>query len=160
MDNENMLGEAVRIAAYAHRHQKDKGGHAYILHPIRIMQRLRTDDEELMCIAILHDVVEDGGHTFEDLELAGMSERVLEALELLTHDKNEDYMSYIKRISTNIDATCVKLEDLRDNSDITRLKGLREKDFERIEKYHRAFLYLKKARENHKILEAGQYGVD
>ena len=163
--NGTMLGKAVEIAAHAHVHQKDKGGNAYILHPIRLMMRLRTDDEELMCIAVLHDVIEDHAHLehgyrFKDLEDAGMSERVLEALELLTHDKNEDYMSYIKRISTNIDATRVKLEDLRDNSDITRLKGLREKDFERIEKYHRAFLYLKKARENHKILEAGQYEVD
>lgn len=29
---------------------------------------------------------------------------------------------YVKRVATNRDAARVKLEDLRDNSDITRLK--------------------------------------
>lgn len=55
-----MLGKAIAITSAVHQNQLDKGGHAYILHPIRIMMRLRTDDEELMTIAILHDVVEDG----------------------------------------------------------------------------------------------------
>jgi hypothetical protein len=63
---------------------------------------------------------------------------------LLTHAPDEPYDAYIKRIATNRDATKIKLEDLRDNSDITRLKGLRQKDFERMEKYHRAFLFLQK----------------
>jgi (p)ppGpp synthase/HD superfamily hydrolase len=140
-----MLGKAIAIASTVHACQKDKGGNAYILHPIRIMMRLRTQDDELMQIAILHDVVEDSNDwSIEKLKAEGFSDRVVSALELLTHAPDEPYDAYIKRIATNRDATKIKLEDLRDNSDITRLKGLRQKDFERMEKYHRAFLFLQK----------------
>lgn len=141
----NLLGTAIAIASCVHESQKDKGGNAYILHPMRIMMRLRTDDEELMQIAILHDVVEDskGEWTIDRLWGEGFSARVCGALELLTHDHNDSYEEYIKKISTNKDALRVKLEDLRDNSDITRLKGVRQKDFERVIKYNKAYAYLK-----------------
>lgn len=143
--NGTTLGRAIAIAALTHKSQRDMGGNAYILHPIRLMMRLRTTDEDLMCIAILHDCVEDsnGAVTLDTLKAEGFSPRVLSALSLLTHDKGEPYDAYVRRISTNKDAARVKLEDLRDNSDITRLKGIRPKDFERVEKYHRAFLFLK-----------------
>lgn len=140
----SMLGTALRIAASVHEKQTDRGGNAYLLHPIRIMLRLRTNDEELMAMAILHDVVEDSKWTLDMLRGEGISERALDALEALTHPEEEPYEEYIKRVSTNVDAVRIKLEDLRDNSDITRLKGLRKKDFERIEKYHRAYMYLDK----------------
>lgn len=141
----NNLGKAVVIAAQVHENQTDRGGHAYILHPIRLMQRLRTQDEELMTIAILHDSVEDssGSVTIQHLRDHGFSDRVIRALTLLTHDKNVPYEEYISAISGNMDATLVKIEDLRDNSDITRLKGLRDKDLERVQKYHKAYLFLR-----------------
>jgi (p)ppGpp synthase/HD superfamily hydrolase len=139
-----LLGKAVAIASKVHATQRDKGGKSYILHPIRVMMRLRTDDEELMSIAILHDVVEDSDWTLAALRAEGFSDRVIDALSLLTHDHVDSYEEYVKKIATNRDATRIKLEDLRDNSDITRLKGLREKDFKRMEKYHRAYLYLRK----------------
>lgn len=139
-----MLGLAVALAASVHEHQTDKGGNAYILHPLRLMMRLRTKDEELMCIAVLHDTIEDSEEkvTIETLRDLGFSERVLSALTLLTHDHKIPYDVYIKGIAVNEDAIRIKIEDLKDNSDITRLKGLRQKDFERLEKYHRAYLFL------------------
>ena len=137
-----LLGLAIAIAAQAHQNQTDKGGHAYILHPIRLMMRLRTTDEDLMCIAILHDCLEDTGVTVTALDAHGFPMRVLSALALLTHDPEDSYDVYICRIATNRDAILVKLEDLRDNSDITRLKGLRPEDLQRTQKYHRAFVYL------------------
>jgi len=144
-----MLGKAIALASKTHELQKDKGGKAYILHPIRIMMRLRTEDAELMQIAILHDVVEDAPDvSLNDLTVMGFSTRVTDALELLTHDRDVEYQDYVKAVASNYDATRVKLEDLRDNSDITRLKGLRKKDFDRMEKYHRAYLFLKKTLAN------------
>lgn len=144
-----MLGKAISIAAQSHEKVCDKGGKAYILHPIRIMMRLRTDDEELMQIAILHDVVEDDpSWTLEELLEAGFDPRVVNALECLTHRENESYGDYIKRVATNEDAIRVKIEDLRDNSDITRLKGISPKDIKRMEKYHRSFLFLQNAMKN------------
>lgn len=144
-----MLGKAIAIASAVHEAQHDKGGKAYIMHPIRIMMRLRTEDEELMQIAILHDVIEDsaGAWTIERLRETGFSERVCSALTLLTHDPLVKYEDYIRQIATNRDAIRVKMEDLRDNSDITRLKGLRPKDFERMEKYQRAHVFLRKTLE-------------
>lgn len=149
MTTGTLLGRAISIAAQVHETQKDMGGNAYILHPLRLMMRLRTDDQELMQIAVLHDSIEDsdGAVTIDILKAEGFSERVLAALARLTHDKSVPYDEYVRYISTNKDAVRVKLEDLRDNSDITRLKGLRGKDFERMEKYHRAYLFLRSALE-------------
>lgn len=140
----NMLANAICIAAEAHRGQLDRGGNAYILHPLTVMHNLRSSDHELMAIAVLHDVVEDSKvWTFEKLREAGMSERVILGLTFLTHtDKKEPYEDYIKRISTNRDATRVKLEDLFHNMDPKRLKGLRQKDFERLTKYTKAYAFL------------------
>ena len=147
-----MLGKCIALAAVAHEDDVDKGGHAYILHPIRIMMRLRTDDEELMAMAILHDVLEDhpelAKREFSKLEL---STRVLCGLDCLTHGKGESYDSYLSRVATNYDTILVKLEDLRDNSCLTRLKGLRPKDFERNEKYIKAYHFLKEAKKNFNV---------
>lgn len=135
-----MFGLAMHIAAREHLHITDKGGNAYILHAMRIAMRLRTNDEELMSIAIMHDVIEDSKVTFEDLREYGFSERVIDALKLLTHMKGLSYDDYIDAMKDNRDALLVKREDLRDNSDITRLKGISDKDFERMKKYQRSFV--------------------
>jgi len=134
-----MFDKAVYIASQAHMNTRDQGGKSYILHPIRVAMRLRTNDEELMSIAILHDVVEDSSFSIDDLKEEGFSDRVLSALVYLTHDPSKDYDEYITNMKDNLDALKVKREDLRDNSDITRLKGVRQKDFDRIEKYCKAF---------------------
>jgi len=144
-----MLGKAIKIASIAFEKMKDKGGQPYILHCLRVMNNLHTEDEELKIIAVLHDYLEDVFK--EDFERGlkvlselGFSLRVVQALNLLTHRKFTPYDDYIKAISFNTDATRVKLADLKDNSDITRLKGLTKKDFDRMEKYHRSFIYLSK----------------
>lgn len=144
-----MLGTAIKLASEAFENVKDKGGKPYILHYFRVMNNLNSDDGELNCIAVLHDYIED---VFKDnptkglllLHEVGFSNRVVQALDLLTHRKSTPYDEYIKLISFNTDATKVKLADLKDNSDITRLKGLTKKDFDRMEKYHRSFIYLSK----------------
>lgn len=144
-----MLGKAIALVAQSFENVKDKGGQPYILHCLRVMNNLHTEDEELKCIAVLHDYIED---IFADnpekglllLSKTGFSRRVVQALNLLTHRKDTPYDDYIKAISFNEDATKVKLADLKDNSDITRLKGLTKKDFDRMEKYHRSYIYLSK----------------
>lgn len=134
------FSKALQNAIGAHFNKLDKGGHSYILHPLRIAMRLRTQDEELMSIAVQHDAIEDGEITFQDLIDDGFSDRVITALRLLTHQKGVSYEDYIDAMRDNIDALKVKREDLRDNSDITRLKGVTEKDITRMIKYQKAFL--------------------
>ena len=109
-------------------------------------------DTQLATIAVLHDVIEDsdGLVTIAILREEGFSLRVLVALELLTHDKADDYLEvYTKGICDNYDAIRIKRKDLEHNSDITRLKGVKPKDLTRIEKYHKAFIILGKAKENY-----------
>lgn len=138
-----MLAKAISITAKAFEDKKDKGGKPYILHCLRVMNGVDQKDEELMCIAVMHDLLEDcPEYTLHDLSAMGFSSRVCQGLLSLTHKKEVPYDDYIKGIALNKDARAVKLSDLTDNSNITRLKGLRKKDFDRMEKYHKAFVYL------------------
>lgn len=137
-----MLSLAVSLAAKVFVGVTDRGGNPYILHCLQVMNWVDQNDQELMQIAVLHDVVEDSDYTFNDLRVMGFNDRVVSALESLTHWEGESYGDYIHRVATNRDSIKVKLADLRHNSDITRIKGLREKDIARIEKYHRAYVYL------------------
>ena len=138
----NMLGRAIEIAVSAHAGQVDKGGKPYILHPLWVMDQVRHLGEDYMVVAVLHDVVEDSDWTVEKLGDCKFSTVILNALTLLTHNPKQDYDEYIKMISFNPLAKAVKMKDLEHNSRITRLKGLRKKDFDRLEKYHRAYTYL------------------
>ena len=142
------LSKAISVATMAHEGQFDKGGKPYILHPLHLMNQLMFD-VQLATIAVLHDVVEDSLFTFDDLVAEGFSDRVLAALILLTHDDSDGYLEdYIPKICTNYDAVRVKRKDLEHNTDITRLKGVRDKDLERLRKYHTAFVMLGDARKS------------
>ncbi len=114
------LNDAIILAAEIHKKQKDKGGGNYILHPLRLM--LRCDNEAEMMTAVLHDVVEDGEVTSEQLRRMGFPEEVIAAVECLTHNKKEDYRVYIDRIGKNPLARRIKILDLEDNLNISRMK--------------------------------------
>lgn len=103
----------------------------------------RTNDGFACSVAILHDVVEDTEVTLDDLFNANFNNNILYALNLLTHNPNVSYMDYILNLAHNNLAREVKLRDLEHNSKITRLKGLRDKDFQRLQKYQIAYDYLK-----------------
>lgn len=137
----NKLALAISITAKAFEEKLDKAGQPYILHCLRVMNATKGD-EDTKCASVMHDLVEDTDYTFEQLTKLGFSDRTIGLLHLVTHQKDTDYMEYIKAIAVSDEATEIKLADLRDNSDITRLKGLGKKDLDRIEKYHRAYLYL------------------
>ena len=138
-----MLNKAVLIAAQGHLNQMDKGGNPYILHPLYVMHKVRHFGEDFMITAVLHDIVEDTDWTIEGLKSEGFNSDVLTALDLLTHKDGQSYWDYIDAISRNQIATRVKMADLTHNSKISRLKGVREKDIKRMEKYHKAYLMLK-----------------
>ena len=140
MKRGEMLAKMLLIATNAHAGQFDKGGTPYILHPLKVMHYLKTDDEELQCIALGHDVIEDTDVTYKDLQEAGISERVIYGIDALTKRLGETYEDYKLRVFASRDAMKVKLCDLRHNTDIRRLKGVREKDLERMAKYQRFYL--------------------
>jgi (p)ppGpp synthase/HD superfamily hydrolase len=138
-----MLGKMLVLATNAHAGQFDRGGNPYILHPLKVMHYLKTDDEELMCMALGHDVVEDTSVTFKDLREAGMSERVIEGIRSLTKMPGQTYDEYKEVVFANKDAMRVKMADLRHNTDVRRLKGVSEKDIARMAKYHQFFMEIK-----------------
>lgn len=135
-----MLDKALLIATNAHHGQFDKGGNPYILHPLKVMHYLKTNDEELQCMALLHDVVEDTTTTYVDLRAAGISERVIDALKCMTKQPGQTLGEYKEAVFSNRDAMLVKMADLRHNSDIRRLKGVTDKDLERMAKYQLFYL--------------------
>lgn len=136
-----MTCKAMEIAYNAHQGQKDKSGMPYIYHPARVAEGFTNEAEA--CVAWLHDVVEDSGTTIDDLRLEGFGEVVCTAVKVLTHKKNTPYKDYIQAISRNQIAKAVKMADLRDNMDTTRVLGEFDEGFERrMAKYHRAYRYL------------------
>ena len=139
------LAKAISITSAAFEDKLDKGGVPYIMHCLHVMDIIgkKSDkDPELMCIAVMHDLVEDTDWTLTDLESAGFSKRVVAGVAAMTHDPHETYEEYIQVISKNPDARRVKLVDLKHNSDIHRMKSLDPKHFARLEKYHRAYAFL------------------
>ena len=132
---------ALALALQAHQGQKDKGGKVYILHPLRLM--MQFSDETLQIIAILHDVVEDSDITLEQLKEKGFKQEIIDALNTLTRQPNETYKHFIQRVSENPLAIQVKLADLKDNLNTTRISGdLSQKDLERLNKYRAALSFL------------------
>jgi len=130
------LERAIAIAATAHAGQVDKGGAPYILHPLKVMLRMSNLEERI--VAVLHDVVEDCGISLEDLRKEGFSEAVLSAIESVAKVPGESYEDFVERAAQNPIGRVVKLADLEENSDLSRIASPSWEDLERIEKYRRA----------------------
>jgi (p)ppGpp synthase/HD superfamily hydrolase len=136
------LSMMLHLATNKHDGVYDRGGMPYILHPIAVMEMLNTKDEELKCIAVGHDLIEDTDVTADFLAKLGFSPRVVRGIVDLSKVAGEDSSAYKARVMSNVDAMRVKICDLRHNSDIRRLKGVSEKDIARMEKYHRFYIDL------------------
>ena len=116
-----------------------------MLHCLYVMNKMPHGDQELQAAAVMHDLIEDtrwDKHNLYDLKFP---DRVVELVARMTHDPSDTYQEYLDKIAAWPDACRIKLADLRHNSDITRLKGLRQKDFKRLEKYQRAYAQLTEA---------------
>jgi len=135
------LADAVILAVNAHRHQADKVGEPYYLHSLRVMTKVRTETERV--VAVLHDLIEDTSYTEDDLHSMGYSEEILSALDCLTRREEETYEQFIERIKPNPIARRVKLADLEDNMDLTRLRELPDEDLHRYQRYVKAWHVLR-----------------
>lgn len=136
----NMVILALQTAMKAHGGQVDKAGRDYIEHPIAVAARVNSPEEKMA--AYLHDVVEDTDVTLEDLRSMGFPECVIEAVDCLTKREGVSLADYLYRVKRNEIARVVKLADLDHNSDISRIPEPKEKDYRRVERYHRESAYL------------------
>ena len=132
----DLTKKALKFCFEAHKDQQDKSGLPYVFHPFHLAEQM--DTEETVCVALLHDVVEDTDYTLEDLIAMGFPKPVTDALALMTHDENVPYLDYVAKLKDNPVARQVKLADLKHNSDLTRLDRIDEKALERVEKYRKA----------------------
>ena len=130
------IERAIELAARAHAGQTDKGGHPYILHPLRLM--LAVQGTEARIAAVLHDIIEDTPVTFDDLRREGFAPEIVEAVRALTKFKGETRVEAATRIARNPIAREVKLADIADNMDLSRIPAPTPRDFERLEEYEAA----------------------
>jgi len=135
------LSLAIRIATEAHDGQEDKGGAPYILHPLRVMMAVEGDRERIA--AVLHDVAEDcADWPLSRIREQPFSGAVCAALDALTRRPGEDYWDFIDRCGDDPIARVVKMADLKDNQDLSRIKNPTERDCDRIRKYVKASMIL------------------
>ena len=135
------LERAIAIAATAHAGQIDKAGAPYILHPLRVMLHVTTNAERI--VAVLHDVVEDcEGWSFERLLGEGYAPEIIAGLKSVTKVEGEAYEDFVKRAAAHPIGRRVKMADLTDNSDLSRISTPTAKDHERIARYQKAIAYI------------------
>ena len=124
--------KAMKLCFEAHKDQLDKSGMPYVFHPFHVAEQMT--DEVTTIVALLHDVVEDTDYKLDDIAAMGFGQDVVDALALMTHDKNVPYLDYVAKIKDNPIAKAVKLADLAHNSDLTRLDVIDEKTRKQMEK--------------------------
>lgn len=139
----DLTKKAIKISFNAHKNQVDKSGMPYVFHPFHLAEQM--DDEYSVCVALLHDVIEDTDIMIEDLKAEGFPKEVINAIELLTHSDSVPYLDYVKTIKNNSIARKVKLADLKHNSDLSRLDNIDDKALERVEKYKKAIEILQES---------------
>lgn len=144
------LNAMLALVASAHKGQFDKAGKPYALHCLQVMyftaEVYGWEDEELLCIALGHDLIEDTDIDYQYLQ-EHFGTRVADGIRALSKPicafRAFDYDEYKAKVKANYDAIRVKMQDLRHNSDITRLKGVTEKDLKRVAKYQIFYQELK-----------------
>lgn len=134
------LIKAFLLCMVKHWKQKDKAGKRYVWHPIHVMINVKGYNEKI--VALLHDIVEDTEITVPDLKNLKFSKEVIEAVDVITKKKDQEYFSYLKSIKDNSIAKKVKIEDLKHNSDLKRLRSITQKDIDRAIRYKKAIDYL------------------
>ena len=137
------IEKAIEIATHAHAGFKEKAGAPYIFHPLRLMLAVNTPVEQI--VAVLHDTIEDTYVTRKLLEFEGFTDEVIDAVEALTKREGESRLDAAARAVANPIARIVKLADVTDNMDLSRIPNLTEKDFTRLKEY----------KEVKRLLEAG-----
>lgn len=130
-----LIKKAMELAYDYHKDQLDKGCMPYIFHPYHLAEQMETEHE--ICVALLHDILEDTNLCTGELRDAGFPEEWIEDIKRLTKSPDQTYKEYILALAPYDVCRKVKLADLKHNSDLTRLSGIWEQDMKRKEKYQK-----------------------
>lgn len=132
------MKEVIDLVIKMHEGQVDKLGKPYIDHLFRVGFRGKSVSE--MKVGILHDIIEDTDMTLSELKRTGLlSNEELDAIDHLTRKEGETYFDYINRVSKNELAIRVKLNDLKDNLDLTRFDEVKEEHLSLLNRYLKAY---------------------
>ena len=142
MSSKPRLQDAIALAKKYHEGQVYKAGKPYISHPMRVMEKMMLEDEKI--VAVLHDIVEDTDITLQDLTDMGYSSMIVNAIDCLSKRHGESYDDFIERTLTDTMECIVKLGDIEDNMDLSRLKTVTAKDKARYNKYKKIHARIKK----------------
>ena len=139
------LENAITLAAQQHTGQLDKGGQPYILHPLRVMLQLQQPDQQI--VAVLHDILEDTHTTAQDLQNLGFQTHIIQAIQALTKLPHETRVQAAMRTAQNPLACAVKIADVQDNMNLTRIPNPTARDLARLEEYRQVLEILQKAQQ-------------
>ena len=131
--------KAKTLAERSHEGAVDKAGRPYIEHPMRVAARLSRPEEQV--VGWLHDVVEDTDVTIGEIR-AMFGAETAAAVDAVTHREDESWADYLCRVKANPVARSVKISDLIDNSNLSRIPQVRPKDVKRQAKSNRALFFL------------------
>ncbi len=143
--NKEILQVAISLARTHHAGQVDKAGKPYIDHPMRVMSNLDSVEEKI--VGVLHDTIEDTELTLDTLREKGFSQPILSALDAITKRSGESYEDYLQRVMADRLALKVKIADMTDNMDMSRIPHPTGKDYKRLEKYKKTLPRLQQALE-------------
>ena len=107
------LHKAITIACDAHQGQSSINGEPYILHPLRLLIKAKSNEEKI--IAALHDVIEKSNISLADLKSQGFDQNIIGSIDSLSRRRSESYVDYIARLMKNNISVKIKLLDLADN---------------------------------------------
>lgn len=143
----NNLDKAIKLSTEVHEGQLDLGGNPYILHPLRVLcgveKTIRnvdhvTDKESILCSAVLHDIIEDckiDQFQMQELITRNFSKIVYKQINSVTRRPNESWKNYINRAKKYYAPRIIKIADLEDNLDNSRLKEVTDRDIKRNRMY-------------------------
>ena len=130
---------AKALAMRMHAGQTDKAGMPYIDHPMRVASRLDMLEDQV--VGWLHDTVEDTPLTLSEIEVS-FGPETASAVDAITRREGEPWNDYIRRVGENPVARLVKISDLIDNSNLSRLPRITMRDVKRQARYNAALLTL------------------
>jgi HD domain len=110
------ITEAAELARSAHAGQTSPDGRPYIEHSLRVAHAVRSagGDTTAVVVSLLHDSIEKGNATREQLRAAGATKAIMAAVDALTRRAQEPASAYLDRCRDNPIAHTAKRYDLLD----------------------------------------------
>ena len=132
-NNNNLIFKALELVSRLFIDDVDKGGYPYLEHLISVYRNVSSENQKI--VALLHDTIEDKNVTADDLIELGFPKKIVDDVAMLSRSKKIEYSKYIDKLveKGSYDALVVKLADLTNNMNLSRIKNPTAEDYARVE---------------------------